>query len=124
MSARYWNRQNLHELELNADELERVFDFIEKQDWLYEDLKTYKGENRASEWLECFFCYMSTFLIDYPELRQISWSARIRPKLTDSSEEVQAVAIFVWENCQWLKHILPEYMKIIDPTIVCGAILM
>lgn len=124
MSTRYWNRRNSHELELNEDNLERVFDFIEKQPWLYEDLRTYKGKNRASDWLECFFCFISTFLIDYAELRRFVWSSRIRPKFYESSNEVQAVAIFIWQNIRWLKDILPEFLKIIDPTIDIDVTLM
>lgn len=125
MSTRYWNRRNSHELELNEDDLECVFDFIEKQPWLYEDLKTYKDKNRASDWLECFFCFISTFLIDYAEMQRFVWSRSIRPKFTRFvSHEVQAVAIFIWQNIRWLKHILPEFMEIIDPAIDVDTILM
>lgn len=124
MSTRYWTRPDPPFLQLNEDHLELVFNFIERQSWMYTDMRTYRDQNRTADWLQCFFCYISTFLIDCPELRRVVWSSRIRPNLVNSSGEVQAVAMFVWENLHWLKHILPECIRIINPTMDYGVILM
>lgn len=125
MSTRYWTRPESNSLGISEHYLEYIFDFIEKHDWLYADLKTYRdNQTETNDWLQCFLAYLCAFVVDCPELRRFLSSGRIRPNLTNLTHETQAVAIFIWENLHWLKYAISYFMKILDSTLDVPAILM